>query len=78
MLSQIVLVLQFLRSGFYLRIYELTAVGHPGHLFEHYRIVHSLERIFAPSEGTVIFAKAAGYGDRILPETPFTSWFSHS
>ena len=57
MFSEIMLILQFLRSRFVCRIEPFAARRHLRHFFQHYRVVYSLIRVFSPCKRSVIFTK---------------------
>lgn len=59
--SEVVFVLEFLRSGLDSCVNCFGTVGHFSHFFQNYGIVHCFVGIFAPGEGSVVFAEYGGY-----------------
>src|SRR5699024_1934351 len=66
MLSVVMLILEFLRSGFYLRVDQLAAACHLCHFFKHNRVMNRFMRVLAPGKRTMVLAEHCGNGFIIL------------
>ena len=60
------LVLQYLRRRFHIRIDHLASCRHLGNFLKHHRIMNCLMRVLAPSERAVIFTKDRRHRKDIL------------
>ena len=66
MLSEIMFVLERLRSGLNTGIDGFGTVGHFCHLFQHNRVVNGLMGVLSPGKGAVVLAENCRNSNRIL------------